>query len=202
MAILTLQDTQLAYGELPLLDRAALAMESGKRLGLIGRNGTGKSSLLGAIAGRVALDDGELRIRDGLRIAMIEQEPVLPLAATLKQSLLGRASVHQEHKLNEYLDRFVLNPNGAFRPEWERAAERGKCGQVRVPVWRRCAVAFTGRAHRFQSARMPFSLMTRAQRARSVLTCAANVSGVLAITSSPSLANRSVATGSRAAFTM
>jgi energy-coupling factor transporter ATP-binding protein EcfA2 len=140
MAILTLQDTQLAYGELPLLDRAALAMESGKRLGLIGRNGTGKSSLLGAIAGRVALDDGELRIRDGLRIAMIEQEPVLPLAATLKQSLLGRASVHQEHKLNEYLDRFGLNPNGAFQPEWERAAERGKCGQVRVPVWRRCAV--------------------------------------------------------------
>jgi ATP-binding cassette subfamily F protein uup len=67
MAILTLQDTQLAYGELPLLDRAALAMESGKRLGLIGRNGTGKSSLLGAIAGRVALDDSELRIRDGLR---------------------------------------------------------------------------------------------------------------------------------------
>ena len=43
MAILTLQDTQLAYGELPLLDRAALAMESGKRLGLIGSNGTGKS---------------------------------------------------------------------------------------------------------------------------------------------------------------
>jgi ABC transport system ATP-binding/permease protein len=59
MAILTLQDTQLAYGELPLLDRAALAMESGKRLGLIGRNRTGKSSLLGAIAGRVALDDSE-----------------------------------------------------------------------------------------------------------------------------------------------
>ena len=43
MPLLTLLEGELAYGELPLLDRAALAMESGKRLGLIGRNGTGKS---------------------------------------------------------------------------------------------------------------------------------------------------------------
>ncbi|HWD23403.1 MAG TPA: ATP-binding cassette domain-containing protein, partial [Burkholderiales bacterium] len=45
MPLLTLQDAQLAYGELPLLDRASFSLESGERIGLIGRNGTGKSSL-------------------------------------------------------------------------------------------------------------------------------------------------------------
>src|SRR4051812_38952312 len=85
-------------------------MEPGERLGLIGRNGTGKSSLLGAIARRVELDDGELRIRDSLGISLVEQEPVLPVASTLKESLLGRAPVRQEHKLNEFLHRFDVNP--------------------------------------------------------------------------------------------
>ncbi len=85
-------------------------MEPGERLGLIGRNGTGKSSLLGAIAGRVVLDDGELRIRDGLRISLVEQEPVLSPSPSVKASLLGRAAVRQEHKLDEYLQRFGVDP--------------------------------------------------------------------------------------------
>jgi ABC transport system ATP-binding/permease protein len=97
-------------------------MEPGERLGLIGRNGTGKSSLLGAIVGRVDLDDGELRIRDGLRIAMVEQEPVLAFSPTLKESLLGRAPVRQEYKLNEFLDRFGVKPEAS--PETLSGGER------------------------------------------------------------------------------
>ena len=100
MPLLTLQDAQLAYGELPLLDRASFSLESGERIGLIGRNGTGKSSLLGVIAGRVALDDGELRKRDGLRIALVGQEPVLPWPA-----------VQKRHRLAEFLHRFGLDEN-------------------------------------------------------------------------------------------
>ena len=46
MTLLALKDAQLAYGDQPLLDRAAFSMEGGERIGLIGRNGTGKSSLL------------------------------------------------------------------------------------------------------------------------------------------------------------
>jgi ATP-binding cassette subfamily F protein uup len=113
MPLLTLLDAELAYGELPLLDRAAFAMESGERIGLIGRNGTGKSSLLGVIAGTVTLDDGELRERDGLTVALVEQEPVLPEGKTLKEALLARASVPQAHKLEEFLHRFEVDPHAS-----------------------------------------------------------------------------------------
>jgi len=76
--LFTLAGAELHYGDLPLLDRAALAMEAGERIGLIGRNGTGKSSLLGVLAGQVSLDDGELKKMDGLKIVRVEQEPAVP----------------------------------------------------------------------------------------------------------------------------
>ena len=60
MPLLTLAEAELHYGDLPLLDRAALAVEAGERIGLIGRNGTGKSSLLSVLTGTVALDDNVL----------------------------------------------------------------------------------------------------------------------------------------------
>ena len=110
MPLLTLQDAQLAYGEHPLLERASFSLDNGERVGLIGRNGTGKSSLLGVIAGTTALDDGELRKRDGLRISRVEQEPVLPDRPTLKESLLARAAVPEAHKLDKYLDLFQVDP--------------------------------------------------------------------------------------------
>src|SRR5437762_5546090 len=98
MPLLTLADAELAYGELPLLDRAALALEAGERIGLIGRNGTGKSSLLGVIAGTIALDDGVLKKRDGLRVVLVEQEPVLVPKPGLP-----------EHKLAKFLDLFKVD---------------------------------------------------------------------------------------------
>ena len=103
MPLLTLIEGSLAYGELPLLDRASFSLESGERLGLIGRNGTGKSSLLAVIAGQTALDDGELRRRDGLSIALVEQEPALP----------DWSAIRKKHKLAEFLDRFGLKADAA-----------------------------------------------------------------------------------------
>ena len=136
MTLVVLSEAHLAFGALPLLDGATLSIEEGQRIGLIGRNGTGKSSLLGAIAGRVALDDGEIRRRDGLRVATVEQEPELPEAATIKESLLARA--HAAHldddrdrwrldtRLAEFLHRFglaeTLSPAEASGGEAKRAA--------------------------------------------------------------------------------
>src|SRR6266571_2327981 len=67
MALLTLTNAHLAYGHVPLLDGASLALDGGERIGLIGRNGTGKSSLLKILAGLERPDDGLLQVQQGLR---------------------------------------------------------------------------------------------------------------------------------------
>jgi ABC transport system ATP-binding/permease protein len=76
MAVISLTSAQLAFGHHALLDHAEFSLETGERVGLIGRNGTGKSSLLKIISGRFKLDDGLLVMQQGLQIAYVEQEPV------------------------------------------------------------------------------------------------------------------------------
>jgi len=76
MAVLSLSGAHLAFGHVALLDDAALSLEAGERLGLIGRNGAGKSSLLRVIAGLEKLDDGLLQLTQNLRIRYVPQEPV------------------------------------------------------------------------------------------------------------------------------
>ena len=75
MALLTLTDVSLAFGHVPLLDHAAFSLEAGERVGLIGRNGTGKSSLLKILGGLERPDDGEVRLQQGTRVAFVPQEP-------------------------------------------------------------------------------------------------------------------------------
>jgi len=76
MAVISLSDAQLAFGHVALLDHTEFSIETGERVGLIGRNGTGKSSLLKVIAGKFKLDDGLLVMQQNLRIAYVEQEPL------------------------------------------------------------------------------------------------------------------------------
>lgn len=116
MPLLTLKNAELAYGLHPLLDRANLAVQDGERIGLIGRNGTGKSSLLKAIANLAPLDDGEIARQDGLRVVMVEQEPELPPSESVRESLVIRGQfdeIHDERerwrieaRLDEFLHRF------------------------------------------------------------------------------------------------
>jgi ATP-binding cassette subfamily F protein uup len=76
MALITLSDAQLAYGHVPLLAHTALSLELGERVALIGRNGTGKSSLMKVLAGLEKLDDGVLQMQQGLRRYYVPQEPL------------------------------------------------------------------------------------------------------------------------------
>ena len=92
MAILTVSGAQLAYGHVPLLDHADFSLETNERVGLIGRNGAGKSSLLKILAGIERLDDGVLQLQQGLRIAYVAQEPQLDAHAT-EFDKLGRIPV-------------------------------------------------------------------------------------------------------------
>lgn len=76
MAVIVLSDADLAFGHVPLLAKAAFSLEDGQRVGLIGRNGTGKSSLLKVLAGIEKLDSGSLQLQQGLRVTYLPQEPV------------------------------------------------------------------------------------------------------------------------------
>lgn len=132
MPLLTLRNAELAYGLHPLLDRAALSLEANERVGLIGRNGTGKSSLLKVIASLAPLDDGELAKQDGLRVVLVEQEPSLPAADSVRDSLALRGQFDQIHdererwrieaKLGEFLHRLSVAAERA--PESTSGGER------------------------------------------------------------------------------
>jgi ABC transport system ATP-binding/permease protein len=81
--LVTLENGCLAFGHVALLDNAELQVDAGERIALIGRNGSGKSSLLRALAGQAALDDGTLWQSPGLRVAYVPQEPLFEPQARL-----------------------------------------------------------------------------------------------------------------------
>ena len=87
MAVLSLSNAHLAFGHVALLDNAAFSLETGERLGLIGRNGAGKSSMLKIIAGLEKLDDGLLQMTQGVRICYVPQEPTFEPGHTVFEAV-------------------------------------------------------------------------------------------------------------------
>ena len=77
MALITLLNAHLAFGHVALLDGADFSLEPGERVGLIGRNGAGKSSLLRILGGLEQADDGQLQLQQGVRVVYVAQEPLL-----------------------------------------------------------------------------------------------------------------------------
>ncbi|MBL8452382.1 MAG: ATP-binding cassette domain-containing protein [Zoogloea sp.] len=87
MPLITLDDACLAFGHVALLDKAAFQLDAGERVALIGRNGSGKSSLLKALAGQASLDDGRLWRQPGARIAYVPQEADFPLERSVFETV-------------------------------------------------------------------------------------------------------------------
>jgi ATP-binding cassette subfamily F protein uup len=87
MSLITLQNAQLAFGHVALLDHAEFSLETAERVGLIGRNGAGKSSLLRILGGIEKADDGDLRVQQGLRVTFVAQEPQLDSNASVFESV-------------------------------------------------------------------------------------------------------------------
>ena len=83
MALITLLDAQLAFGHVPLLDHTGFSLETQERVGLIGRNGAGKSSMLKILGGLEKPDDGSLQVQNNTRIAYVAQGPRLDADATV-----------------------------------------------------------------------------------------------------------------------
>ena len=89
MPLLVLKDVSIAYGDNKLLDNANLTVDNGQRIGLLGRNGEGKSTLLNIISGRQRADDGEVRVQQGATIAVLEQAPSLTGKDTIYDVVAG-----------------------------------------------------------------------------------------------------------------
>jgi ABC transport system ATP-binding/permease protein len=139
MALITLLDAQLAFGHVPLLDHADFSLETQERVGLIGRNGAGKSSMLKILGGMEKPDDGTLQVQTGTRISYVAQEPQLDGDATvfiavraglerviglIEEYCLGHGDLdamqseietldgwNWEQRVNETLQRLHLNPD-------------------------------------------------------------------------------------------
>lgn len=131
--LITLKNASLAFGDYPLLDNTDFSVQEGERIGLIGRNGTGKSSMLQVLARKSALDDGEIQVKDGLRVVLLEQEPVFPPAPTIRESLIAQSGFDpsddklywkQVAKLDAYLQR--LNVRADADPGTASGGERKK----------------------------------------------------------------------------
>ena len=95
MPLVTLDQACLAFGHVALLDHVDLALESGERAALIGRNGSGKSSLLRALSGEQPLDSGTVWRKPELRVARVAQEPLLDAQETVFEAIArGAGEVH------------------------------------------------------------------------------------------------------------
>ncbi|MDQ6684452.1 MAG: ATP-binding cassette domain-containing protein [Pseudomonadota bacterium] len=130
MALLSLTDAHLAYGHVALLDGAGFSLETGERVGLIGRNGTGKSSLLKVLAGAEALDSGLLQLTQRLRIAAVAQEPVLVGADTVFAAVsVGVAEArelrqrYEAHDPDDDLDALQTRLESVDGWNWEQRVE-------------------------------------------------------------------------------
>jgi len=96
MPLITLENASLAYGHHPLLDHASFQLDPGERVGLIGRNGAGKSSMLKVIASESKLDDGTLWRSTSVRIVYVPQEPLLDANHTIFEAVAEGLGVMQQ----------------------------------------------------------------------------------------------------------
>jgi ATP-binding cassette subfamily F protein uup len=131
MALLTLAGAHLAFGHVPLLDGAALALEPGERVALIGRNGAGKSSLLKILAGLEKPDDGILQLQTGLRRVYVAQEPLFEAGSSVFDAVsegVAEAKAlrerYERHDPNDDLDEVQTRLEAVDGWTWEQRVDQ------------------------------------------------------------------------------
>ena len=116
MPLLSISHADLAFGHVALLDDASFQLDVGERVALIGRNGSGKSSLLATLAGQAPLDDGEVWRQPGLKLAYVPQEPPIEAGLTVFEAVvagMGRATelLGQWHTVSHRLAEAPSDPS-------------------------------------------------------------------------------------------
>ncbi|MGD8172598.1 ABC transporter ATP-binding protein [Vibrio sp. TRT 21S02] len=110
MALLTINNGLLAFGDHPLLDNADFALQENERVCLVGRNGAGKSTLMKVLAGEVLLDDGKLTVTQDVVVSRLEQDPPRNEDGTVYDYVAGGlAEVGEQLKIYQDLLDLVAN---------------------------------------------------------------------------------------------
>ena len=102
MPLLAATNIRHAYGNTIILDGCSLSVERGDRIGIVGRNGTGKTTFLKAMAGVLKPDSGEVMTPKGVRLGYLTQDPVLPMDETLRGAAEG--AFETLHRLHQQLE--------------------------------------------------------------------------------------------------
>ncbi len=92
--LVNLQDVSLAYGPLVLLDKVSLGVDEGERIGVVGRNGGGKSTMISVLAGSTEPDSGRVVHNRGLRVGFLHQRDDFP-DSTVGEFVLGDRAEHE-----------------------------------------------------------------------------------------------------------
>jgi ABC transport system ATP-binding/permease protein len=131
MALITLSNAHLAFGHVALLDGTGFSLDVGERVALIGRNGSGKSSLLKILAGLDKPDDGVLQFQQGLRRTYVPQEPVFEAEATVFEAASEGAAEarelrerYEQHREGDDLDALQTRIEHLDGWMWEQRVEQ------------------------------------------------------------------------------
>jgi len=123
MSLIRLRNIHVGFGGPAILESISVSIEAGERLCLLGRNGTGKSTLLKVISGEVKADSGDLELKQNLKIAVLDQEPRGDLQGSIFDIVatgLGKnAKLLQDY--HHALHNFTENHNDKTTAELERA---------------------------------------------------------------------------------
>ncbi|PQJ60394.1 ABC transporter ATP-binding protein [Vibrio chagasii] len=113
MALLTIHNGQLAFGDHPLLDRADFALQENERVCLVGRNGAGKSTLMKVLSGSIIMDDGKMQITQDVVVSRLEQDPPRNEEGTVYDYVAGGlAEIGEQLKIyHDLLDLIATDPS-------------------------------------------------------------------------------------------
>ncbi len=116
MALVSVQNLTIAFGGRPLLDDATLQIERGERIGLVGRNGEGKSTLMKIVSGQITPDDGAVVLESGVRVSLLPQDVPDGLPETVEDVISSGVPGHVQghHQVQRQVSLMELDGTAPF----------------------------------------------------------------------------------------